>query len=136
MSTLYREFILRGPSAWQALVAFVRTNAKACNDRERPLRVIVTEAEAKRRLEQNRYYWGVVITSIAEQAWVNGQRFSKDAWHEYFAREFGLCEDITLPSGEVVTRRMSTTEMSVSQFAEYTEKVHAYGAMELGVEFV
>lgn len=135
MTTLYREFVLRGPSVWQSLVAFVRANAKACNDRERPLRVIITEEEAKRRLEQNRFYWGAVITTISEQAWIGGRQFCKDAWHEFYARKYGPCEDITLPDGEVVMRRLSTSDMKVSEFAEYVEKVQADAAMELGVEF-
>lgn len=133
---LYREFVLRGPTIWQGLVSFVRANAKACNDRGTPLRVIVTEEEERRRLQQNRFYWGAVITRIAEQAWVDGQQFSKDAWHEYYGRLFGVCEDVTLPDGEVVTRRLSTADMTVGDFSEYCERVQAHAAAEFGVEFL
>lgn len=136
MTSLYREFVLRGPGPAQAMVQFVKSNAKACNDRGKPLRVIVTEEEERRRLQQNRFYWGGVITRIAEQAWVDGQQFSKDAWHEYFGRQYGVCEDVTLPDGEVVTRRLSTSDMSVKDFAEYCEKVQAHAATEYGVEFL
>lgn len=135
MTTLYREFVLCGPSIWQAFHAFVKANAKACNDRGRPLRLIVTEEEERRRLQQNRFYWGAVISRIAEQAWVDGRQFGKDAWHEYYGRLFGVCEDVTLPDGEVVTRRLSTSDMSVKDFSEYCEKVQAHAATEFGVEF-
>lgn len=133
---LYREFLLTGPAKWQALVSLVRENAKAFNDRGRPLRVIVTEEEERRKLQQNRFYWGAVISRIAEQAWVEGQQFSKDAWHEYYGRLFGVCQDVTLPDGEVVTRRLSTADMTVGDFSEYCERVQAHAAAEFGVEFL
>ena len=135
MSTIYREFTLRDKNVWHNLCAFVAANAKACLERNKPLRIIVTQSEAKRRSEQNAFYWGAVITQIAEQAWVSGRQFSKETWHEMYARMFGVCEDITLPNGEVVTKRLSTTEMTVSQFAEYMQQVQAHAAIEYGVFF-
>lgn len=133
---LYREFLLTGQDPWKSCVSLVKANAKACNDRGRPLRVIVTEEEERRRLQQNRFYWGAVITRIAEQAWVEGQQFSKEAWHEYYGRMFGVCQDVTLPDGEVVTRRLSTSDMGVGEFTEYCEKVQAHAATTFGVEFL
>lgn len=134
-AALYREFTLNAPSVWAAIVAFVKGNARAQVDRGRPLRVIITAEERKRNPEQNRFYFGAVIAQISEQSWVEGQQFSKDVWHEYFARLYGVCEDITLPDGEVVTRRKSTTDMTVSEFSDYTHRVQAHAATELGVEF-
>jgi hypothetical protein len=134
-AALYREFRVIGPSVWQALVAFVRSNAKAQADKGQPLRIIVTAEERKRNSEQNRFYWGAVITPIMDQAWVNGRQFDKDIWHEYFARLYGVCEDVTLPDGEIVTRRKSTSDMTVAEFSEYLERVQAHAAGELGVCF-
>ncbi|MBY4947018.1 recombination protein NinB [Cupriavidus respiraculi] len=134
-AVLYREFVLRGPSAWQSLVALVKANAKSFADKGEPLRLILTSEEKKRNAEQNRYLWGVVYRDIAEQAWVDGRQFDKDAWHEYFARMYGVCEDVELPSGEVVSRRKSTTQMSVGEFSAYTAQVQAYAANNLGVSF-
>lgn len=136
MSTaLYREFTLRNGGIWSALVAFVKANAPAFAEKGEPLRVIVTSEERKRNAEQNRFYWGVVLRDIAEQAWVEGRQFDKDTWHEYFARKFGVCEDVTLPDGEIIVRRKSTTAMSVHEFSEYTTKVQAHAAGHFGVEF-
>ena len=135
MTHLYREFHLRDIGIWNTFVAFVGSNAKAMADAGTPLRLIVTSAEAKRNSEQNKRYWGLVLKTIAANAWVNGQQFSADVWHEYFARKFGVCEDVTLPGGEVVTRRRSTTDMSVSEFTTYMGEVEAYAAQQLGVSF-
>lgn len=135
MTELYREFPLRTPSAWTALVAFVKANAQACVDRGHALRIIVTADEKKRSSEQNRRYWKLVITAIADQAWVNGRQFDKDTWHEWYARKYGVMTEIVLPNGEIVTRRKSTSEMSVSEFSDYMSRVEADAAQELGVIF-
>jgi len=135
MTALYREFPLRNPSVWLALVAFVKANAAACMDRGRPLRVIVTEDEKKRNTEQNRRLWGYLYKTIAEQAWVDGKQFSKEVWHEHFARMFGVCEEMILPDGEIITRRKSTTEMTVGEFADFMTQIEVYAAQELGVEW-
>ncbi|MCK2097532.1 recombination protein NinB [Thauera aromatica] len=135
MSAIYREFTLRSPSIWQALCAFVAANAAACLERGKPLRVIVTEDERKRTAEMNRFYWGPVLTTIAEQAWVGGRRFDKDVWHEHYARKFGVFEELVLPDGEIVTRRKSTTQMTVGEFSSYLNQVQADAASEIGVCF-
>lgn len=134
-AALYREFTLRNANVWQALVALVKANAPVFAQKGEPLRVIITSEEKKRNAEQNKFLWGVVYRDISEQAWVNGQQFDKDTWHEFMARKFGVCEDVTLPDGEVVVRRKSTTQMSVGEFSEYINQVQAYAARELGVEF-
>lgn len=132
---LYREFVLRSPVAWQALAQLVAANAKAFIDRGRPLRVIVTEDEKKRTSEANRFYWGAVLTTIAEQAWVDGRQYSKDVWHEHFARLYLPHTEIVTPYGEIVSRRKSTTELTVSEFSDYLQRVQSDAASSLGVIF-
>lgn len=134
-SILYREFTLRNGGVWSAVVAFVKANAPTFADRGEPLRVIVTAEERQRNLQQNRFYWGAVLKQIADQAWVDGRQFDKDAWHEYFARKYGVCDELILPDGEIITRRKSTIQMSVGEFSTYLNQIQAYAAGELGVEF-
>jgi hypothetical protein len=134
-TVLYREFVLRSPAVWHNLVALVKANAKAMLNLGSPLRIIVTTEQAKRNVEQNKRLWGHVYKCIAEQAWVNGKQFSSDTWHEYFSRKHGVCDEVILPDGEIITRRKSTTQMTVSEFAEYMTSVEADAAMNLGVEF-
>lgn len=135
MAAVYREFQLRSPSTWSNVLAFVKANAKACIDRGEPLRLIITSDEKKRNAEQNRFYWGVALRDIAEQAWVDGRQYDKDTWHEYFARMFGVSDELTLPDGEIILRRKSTTQMTVGEFSAYTERIQAWAANNLGVEF-
>lgn len=135
MTTLYREFPLRSPAIWPTLVAFIKANAQGFAERGEPLRVIVTADEKKRNTQQNRMYWGAILKDIAEQAWVNGRQFDKDTWHEFLARKYGVCEEMTLPDGEIILKRKSTTDMSVGEFSEYMTQIQAFGA-SLGVEFL
>lgn len=133
--TIYREFVLRTPSVWNAVYEFVRQHAKACIDAGSPLRVIFTTEEKLRNKEQNKRYFGFLIKHISAQAWVGGKQFSKAVWHEFFAREFGRMEEIVLPGGEIVQRRVSTTEYTVGEFTKYMDEVTAYACIDLGVRF-
>lgn len=135
MAALYREFRVDRRGVLPNVVAFVKANALACFERGEPIRLIVTSDEKKRNAEQNRFYWGVALRDIAEQAWVDGRQYDKDTWHEYFARMFGVSDEITLPDGEIVTRRKSTTQMTVGEFSTYVNQVQAWAANHLGVEF-
>lgn len=134
-ASIYREFILRGPSIWQALVAFVRANAKACNERGRPLRVIITEEEKKRTLEQNRFFHGPVLDAITQQAWWEGRQYPKEFWKEYFRRRYLLKDEYQTPDGEIVQVYWSTADLNVGQMTEFLEKVQSEAASEWGVEF-
>jgi hypothetical protein len=133
---LYREFLLTGENPVKALWAFVKANARACADKQRPLRVVITDDELDRLDEQIRFYFGVVIKTISEQAWVDGSQYSKEVWHEEFARKFLPGEEIVLPGGEVIIKRASIARghIGVRAMAKFTTEVQAYAAAELGVE--
>ena len=134
-AALYREFTLKNGGAWNAVVAFIKANAPVFADKGEPLRLIVTAEERQRNTQQNRFYWGAVLKQIAESAWVDGKQYDKDTWHEFFARRYGVMDELTLPDGEIITRRKSTTQMSVGEFSEYLNSVQAYAGETLAVEF-
>ena len=133
---IYREFTLASPMQGVELMTLLKANAAACVERGSPLRVIVTEESKRRNSEQNRRLWGYLYKTIAEQAWVNEKQYTKDIWHEFFAREFGVCDEMVLPTGEIITRRKSTTEMSVKEFADFMQQIEIYAAQQLGVEWI
>lgn len=86
----------------------------------------------KRTPKQNRRYWGNgVLNQIAQQATVNGRMFAAEVWHEQFKRMFiGVIE---LPNGDVIGK--SSTELDTKEFCEFSDRVEAYAATELGVTF-
>jgi hypothetical protein len=134
-AALYREFTLKNGGVWNAVVAFIKANAPTFADKGEPLRLIVTAEERQRNQQQNRFYFGAVLKQVSEQAWVDGKQYDKDTWHEYFARKYGILDELTLPDGEIITRRKSTTQMSVGEFSEYLDSVQAYAGGTLGVQF-
>ena len=127
---LSRTFVLSTEANANALWSFLKANWRQTAKAGKPLAVTVQEYKAKRSGDQNRYYWQR-LNEIAEQAWIGGRQFSADAWHEHFKRQFVGSED--LPHGG--TAGISTTSLSVAEFAEYVGRVEAYAASELGIEF-
>ena len=85
-----------------------------------------------RTTKQNKRYWSRgVLAQIVEQATVNGKQFDAKTWHELFKRKFiGVIE---LPDGGV--RGMSSTELTTSQFCDFSDAVEAYACTALGVTF-
>lgn len=125
-----RTFVLRSDVYTQAVIAFIQSNAPAMAAKGTPLAVTVTEAKSKRSGDQNKRYWAL-LQEIATNGWVEGKQFSADAWHEHMKRTFIGCEEV--PKGGTVG--ISTTTLSVGEFTDYMEKVQAYAAEYLAVEF-
>ena len=127
---MLRTFVLRGESQAKLLWAFLKANWEALAQAGKPLAVTISEYKSKRSLEQNKRYWAL-LNEIAEQAYVGGQQFSAEAWHEHFKRKFIGCED--LPGGGQIG--ISTTALSVAEFGDFMTKVEQLATVELGVEF-
>jgi hypothetical protein len=126
---MHQTFVLRDETVAKRLWAFLRVNWHALAIQGKPLAVTVSEHKAKRSGEQNRLYW-VLLAEIADTAWVDGRRFSRDAWHAHFAGQFIGFEET--PGGMRVP--ISTTTLSVAEFTTYIERVQQYAVEELGVE--
>jgi hypothetical protein len=124
-----RTFVLRNEVNARQLWAFLRSNWLAMAQAGKPLAVIVMEHKAKRSNPQNNLYWAV-LREIAENAWVNGRRYSDEEWHAEFKRKFiGIIE---LPGGG--TDGISTTTLDVADFSAYIDRVTQYAIETLGVE--
>lgn len=134
-----REFLLRSDIQVATLLALI---PHLPLDADHPLSVRIGEQIKVRGLDQNGYYF-MRIGEIAEQAWIDGKQFSKEAWHEY-AKKNIMPEEIITKDGEVRSKWeptpdgdmsvISTTRLEKGCFAEYTTAVEAFGA-GLGVMF-
>lgn len=124
-----RTFILRNETNAKALWAFLRQNWVAMSVAGKPLQVDIGPEKTTRSIQANRRYWSI-LHQIAETGWVQGKRFSAEAWHEHCKRTFIGCED--LPGGQVVG--LSTSKLSVAEFSEYMTRVEAWAATDLGIE--
>lgn len=102
--------------------------------------VEVRTAEDAKTDKQRRYLHGYVLTTIAKQAAPGGQRFDMRTWKEHFRSEFLGFKTVTTKNpitGKKVRRRVrvSTEDLGVKGYADYIERVTAFAATELGVEF-
>lgn len=106
----------------------------------REMQITVCQAEDDRSVRQNRYWWGVVLKEIAEQATISGQRYTPDAWHELAKRTFlGFEVQRVSVAGRrkktVIRRLRSSAKLSIKQFNVLIEKMQAMATTELGVRF-
>lgn len=104
----------------------------------RRVRVLVEEAEDMRSVRQNRWYWGVLLREVSEQARIDGQRWTADAWHELGKRQFlpRKVSKVAVAGRKkktVIVTIQSTTGLSVRRMSEYLEQFSAFAATELGV---
>lgn len=87
----------------------------------------------KRSLEQNAYYWGVVIELIRHginDAW--GHRLTKEETHEFLKLRFNAVEYLDESTGEVVRLPRSTTELTKSEFEDYQTDCKNFAKEYLG----
>lgn len=137
-----RVILLRTEQQRELALALIRNVPL---DEKKPLELVVGEQQKKRGLDANALMWSGPLKDIAEQAYIDGKRFSAEVWHELAKREFlpeeydpELClKDYIkwdyMPTGERVLVG-STTQLTVRGMAQYIEQLHAFGA-NLGVQF-
>ena len=129
-----KQFVLRAPEHAHSMVAFIKQHAGPQAAAGRPLVVSIDEYKAKRTGEQNRLLHAL-LNDIAEQASVNGKRFSAETWKEHVRRLFIGMEEIDMPDGSRLERGISTTTLSVGDFTQLIDRVQAWAVTELGVQF-
>ena len=124
-----KTFILRAPEHGHALVSYIKSLAGPMAASGKPLQVTVEEYGAKRSTSANARYWAL-LEDIAEQAFVDGKRFPREVWHEWFKDRYAPKQEG--PSGLMA---MSTSQMSKDVFARYMTQIEVYAVQTLGVEF-
>lgn len=100
----------------------------------------VNQHEDDRSLRVNAFYWGCVLPCISSQAMLQGQRWTVDAWHELFRRQFlGYEVKRLVVAGKkkklVIRRLRSTSVLKVRAFSKYLDELQAFAVTDLGVRF-
>lgn len=103
--------------------------------------VEIRTAEDCKTDKQRKYLHGYVLMTIARQAKVNGQQFDMRVWKEFLRDKFLGHKTLTIRNpmtGKKVRRRVrvSTEDLGVKGYSEYIDRVTAFAATELGVEFL
>lgn len=96
--------------------------------------------EDARTIQQLRFLWGVVYKELSEQARIEGQKYTPDAWHELAKRLHlpRVHKKVRVAGSKrmvVYTTIGSTSGLSVKRMSVYIEKVLAWGATDFSVEW-
>ena len=68
---------------------------------------------------------------MAERQW-DGQTYSAESFHKYYASKYLGSDDIAMPNGKTLQIPRSTSALDVAEFGEYFDAVQA-DANERGV---
>lgn len=83
---------------------------------------------SKRSLQQNAYYWGVIVAMVHEGFRNMGNDVSLEETHEYLKARFNYKEIVNTSVGEVMNVPKSTTELSKEEFGMYIDKIQQFAA--------
>jgi hypothetical protein len=111
--------VLADPAAWRAAVA---------RHRGRAVWVTVRRQQHSRSPQANKFYWGVVVDSIASYI---GE--SSEDTHELLKAKFLPGRSIELLDGRSLEMPPSTRQLSVEAFASYIDAVKVWAAQFLGL---
>lgn len=107
----------------------------------RPVVIEARLAEDSKTDKQRKFLHGYILTTIAQKAAPNGVKFPMAVWKEHFRSEFLGFKTVT--SINPLTRkksrkrvRVSTEDLGVKGYSEYIDRVAAFAATDLAVEFV
>lgn len=137
---LVRTFVFVSDGDVERFMAFMRANRRPMAKQGRYLQVVVSEHKEKRLDAQNRRMWGFILDPIAQQAYIGGQRFKAEVWHEHLKELFlpeqnsrGMDKWQYMPNGK---RRlaMGTQHLNKTEMDEYLKRISAYATNELAVE--
>jgi len=88
--------------------------------------VVVREAKNIRSLNQNAYYWGVVIKMISDETGYSAQEV-----HDILRGLF-LSSEVKI-AGKIVTVVKSTTDLNTKQFEDYLSEIRMWASKELSL---
>lgn len=81
----------------------------------------------KRSSEANRRYWAL-LHAIAAKIKPGGTGYSAETFHIYYKSKFLGCDDVTLPSGKVLTIPRSSADLDTAEFGDFVTQVEADAA--------
>lgn len=92
----------------------------------KPIVVVVSKKKQKRSINQNSYYWGVVLKLIGDEL-----GYFVEDMHKTFATMF-LKQIIKIGDEEIETYK-STTKLKTDEFEEYLQKIRMFASSELDI---
>lgn len=95
----------------------------------KPFVLTLKEQKRKRSLNQNNYYFGVVVPAVTGMFREHGNYYDEHDVHEFLKLRVGkLAQNMLMPDGEVVKSLGSTAKLTTQEFEVYMEKIRAWAA--------
>lgn len=126
---IYNAKIIDGKVTLDYPVKFKNEVSNAFPDSD--ITITVEKRKRKRSLNQNAYYFGVVVPLVRNGINQFGNEFSIEETHEYLKANFNLKEVINTNTGEVMKVPLSTANLTTINFMEYIEKIQRFAANDL-----
>lgn len=111
------QLVLSDPVAWRAAVA---------RHEGRDVWVTVARQQHNRTMDQNKYYWGVVIAECASYCGLD-----RDEMHEALKAKFLPVRHVELLNGLKLDTPPTTKTLTVEEFTEYIESIKRWAAQWL-----
>lgn len=94
--------------------------------------VTVTRRTATRSLQQNRWYWGVIVELLSEHTGYRPEEIHDVLKAKFLPKRLAIADGNGAIKGEFVIGG-STTRLNTLEFGEYCEAVRQWALEELGV---
>lgn len=114
------------------LMTTIYNNLGAWLEVNAELEVCIRPYNSKRSIEQNRRLWSI-YGKLADEAWVNGRRYSAETWHEYCKGMFLGYELKAMPDGTELKTPISTTTLNTAEMTDYQNRLQAWAAGNFGL---
>ncbi len=95
--------------------------------------IILRRRRKARSLEQNAYYWGVIVPVVQEGLKDLGWDLDKAAVHDFLKEKFNRVELVNEKTGEIWNATGSTTRMSTVDMMAYFQVIQQWSAEYLSV---
>jgi hypothetical protein len=93
----------------------------------------VERKKKKRSIDQNRYYWKVVVPMAKAGLYDVGYIYTLKETHERMKRMFIIKEKVNFKTGEIEQITGSTTELTTTEMMEYFAQIQQWASEYLGV---
>jgi len=101
---------------------------------DKDLVISVEKKTRKRSLNQNNFYWGVVVPLVREGLFDVGYRFTIEETHDHLKREFLKKEKVNYQTGEILQTTGSTQELTTSEFMDFIAEIQQWSVEYLNTE--
>jgi len=95
--------------------------------------IIIEQKKKKRSIEQNAYYWGVVVPLVKLGLTDVGYKIDKEETHDFLKSQFLKKELINEKTGEILKTVGSTQNLSTSDFMDFIAEIQQWASEFLNV---